>query len=325
MAVANAVPAALWKLTIKPKGKKDPNANAFAFCRERGIVGIGWPFDRTPTSGEDAIHAYRDRYSGKLAAAVNIFATRANVGDHVWVYGDRTYHVCRLSSDWKYADGGVWDDHDIHNYRSAEWVSVPIPLVPGIVKRKLTMYGTAQKITGDSHWCGYSAYLFENALDVTRLEANLDLADMRDRLLRCSVDDILSVLGADETEDVVAILLQEVHGWRLIKSTAYPSRRTVECEFRRLKGDVSETAYMQVKSGNTVTLDPNAFDHYLKGGRTWVYLFSSARNPYSAPASSEGMCLLTKEEVVDFLRSNLALMPLDMLLKLDLWARDVVA
>ena len=317
----NTEPRNLWKLTIAPQGKTDPAANSFDFCKAKGIVGIGWSIQAKSASKKEASEKFDDVH-GRGKGPFNAMLQRIGVGDHVWVYGGREYHVCRVDSDWMHGMGGDWDRCDIHNYRRATWQSVAAQFVPGAVKRSLTMRGTLQAIGSDAHLRRFSGWLFENPLSANRigeLERNLNYEALRRQLAGRTPQELFAVLDADETEDVVGLYLQSL-GWRMVKSSAYRSQRDVECEFVRA-GEVGvETAYMQVKSGS-VQLSLADYRRYAESG-AFVYLFSTApTSPYldAADHSHERLLPLEHDVIAGFVHSTLTNLPIPILLKLAVW------
>lgn len=300
--VISSIPRSLWKLTIDPRGKADPEADSFAFCMERGIIGIGWRLENPPPQGRLVRQAFKAECGGRFPAAMNMIANRAAIGDHVWLYRRGKYFIARILGDWEHRDGTEWRDHDIHNVRRAEWRAVDEGLVPGIVRRKLTMYGTAQRITQDQEWCAYSAIVFGDGSSISRgltAEARVRLSEaLRGR----DATEVFSVLDADEIEDLVCLYLQQDLGWRIIKSSTYRSQRDTECILRKRSTDGALTGYVQVKSGRTKTLDPSSFAPMAESGT--VYLFSTAKRPYK-DTQVPGVELLRHETIVDFLAREL--------------------
>lgn len=306
---------ALWKLTIDPRGKTDPDADSLSFCRKQQIVGVGWGFEAAPSNKSEVRERYYAERGDRFSGALNILVSRMKEGDYAWVYGRGTYYLCKILSDWWYKDGGVWDAHDIHNARNAEWAEIPPHLIPGIVKRKLTMYGTAQLISEDIGWILYTDHLFEicRSDHVEQLRPRLDR--IQERLHKSSPGRIFEILDEDDTEDLVGIYLQEAEGWRLIKSSTYRSQRDFECEMTRVRDGSPEVAVMQVKSGRTVTLYTESFRDVAETG-TRVYLFSTAEPAYTGPEINNVVCL-SMQDLEQFAISSLALLPLPTLVRIE--------
>lgn len=322
MADNQSVPDDLWKVTIAPTGQDDPDLtprDAFEFCRNHDpqLIGVGW---RTPGAGEDkgeALQIADEKYDG-IPSPVRIFVERMSEGDHAWIYDkkDRTYHVCKIESDWQHGQGGDWDRYDIHQYRVAEWREVPKPLVAGAITRRVTLQVAAQRMDVSEAMREYSAFLYENTPSVDELGEDLDLEDLRNRLREWESRTLFAALDEDETEDLVGLYLQE-QGWRMVKSSTGRSHPAVECQFQKVDDGTPRTGYMQVKSGKYVSLDPVEFQDFADEGGD-VFLFSTAKQPYPSDHQIEGVTTLPQDEVRSFAVENLDLLPYPMTLKLGL-------
>lgn len=322
MADKRLVPDDLWKVTIAPTGQDDPSLtprDAFEFCRDHDpqLIGVGWP---TPGAGEDkeeALQVADEKYDG-IPSPVRILIDRMSEGDHAWIYdkGSRTYYVCKIESGWQHGEGGDWDRYDIHHYRVAEWREVPKPLVAGAITRRVTVQVAAQHMDVSEAVREYSAFLYENTPSVAELREDLDLEDLRNQLRDWESRTLFAALDEDETEDLVGLYLQD-QGWRMVKSSTGKSHPAVECQFQKVDDGTPRTGYMQVKSGEYVSLNPEDFQHFADEGAD-VFLFSTARNPYPSDRQVEGVAMLPQEEVRSFAMENLDLLPYPMTLKLGL-------
>lgn len=316
-------PSTLWKLTIAPYGKTDPEADSFAFCRERSIVGVGWTFDSRPRHWSEVEAAFwATNWATKPRSyprALRIFSERVKEGDHVWVYDkdDRTYYVCHVTGGWQYKQGSPWDEHDIHNFFPAIWRAVRQDLVPGIVRRRMTMPGAAMIITDDEHWCRYSQLVFEEGNDLPSEVDSDRLRALAIRLASLAPTEVFRVLDQDETEDLVGLFLQE-QGWRMLKSSSYRSQRDVECIMRRAVDGEGETCAYQVKSGETITINSKDYEHLHNLGTIFVFSTATGRDPYAGV--TDRVIPIPQVEIRDFLADNLALLLPATQLKLALWA-----
>jgi len=309
------LPKNLWKLTIDPRGKTNTLANSFVFCKNKSIIGIGWILSKTPIDKNDATFLFRKKYQ-KGIAGFNVIVHRMSVGDHVWVYGGKKYYVCKIVSDWGYSSGHMWDDNDIHHIRKAKWKEISIELVPGCIKRSLTMFGTANRIGANNYMLQYSDWLFNNSISLSNIYSNIQVSKIIAKLKTNSHGWVFEVLDADETEDLIGLYIQKILDWCMIKSSTYKNQRDFECEYRRVQNGVDETAFMQVKSGNTITLDCKDYMKYIGGVNTYIYLFSTAKTPYLNVSASKNIIAIDQKDIIKFAITNTALLPLPALLKL---------
>jgi len=292
------------------------------FCREHDpqLIGIGWRIRGVGSDKREALRLVKEQ-RGKLPTEVKYIISSMKVGDHAWVYDktDGSTYVCRITSDWKHADGDDWDRFDIHNFREAIWHNVPKPLVLGAITRRITNRGTANKMHVEDVVRRYSALVFEKELKVTDLLRRLNVSDLKEELRNWTPRKLFTALDEYETEDVVGLYLQEALGWRMLKSSAYPSHPKVECQFQKVVDSTPQTAYMQVKSGKHVSLNPDAYAPLAKEGAQ-VFLFSTALDPYIENASMEGVHTLSQESIRSFTVANLELLPSATLLKLGIFS-----
>lgn len=320
----DSAPENLWKVTLHPGGAERSAELAFDFCRNRGIVGIGWGLPEEPRSKHEAKRLTRE-YFNRLPGPVNALVTRMNEGDHAWVYGDSKFWVCKIESDWRYAGhSDPWEKCDIHHFREATWKEVPAPLVPGVVKRNLFQQGTAHQMkkgVGDATRM-VSGWLFETENLDEALERTIPYGELGKQLEGMAVHRILQMLAPDEVEDLAGMWVQD-QGWHMLKSSAYRQKRMWECEFTRGGQNGPETAYMQVKSGNT-SLAARPYVEHLEDGE-WLFLFSTALNPYpdQEDVNSDRIVFVKPEELVKFLAANLKEVPGPIGIKLAL-AADLI-
>ena len=310
------LPQKLWKLTIDPRGKTNTDADSFQFCHDRSIIGIGWGFSRLPDSKSDADTLFRKEHK-KGIKAFNVLVHRMSPKDHAWVYGKRKYYICRIDSDWEHRIGEEWDENDIHNIRSVTWKKVPTLLVPGCVKRSLTMYGTAQAIGSNRSLLQYSHWLFENKLNINQIYSTTNIANIPSKLSTKKPQYLFNIIDEDETEDVVGLYLQKKLGWYMIKSSAYKSKRDFECELQRDSGGIPETAYMQVKSGHSIPLDCKEYVKYLNPN-TYIYLFSTCSSPYQNIDANKYIIPINHDDIFNFVLRNFNILPLAIMLKLSI-------
>lgn len=316
------VPDKLWKVTIAPTGQDDPEVtptDSLVFCREHApqIIGAGWSIHGAGSDKAEALRLIK-KQRGKVPTEVKILLNKMEIGHHAWVYDrtDGSYYVCKIDSDWQYAEGGDWDRHDIHNYRRARWRQVPKPLVLGAITRRITLQGTANEMHVDEVIREYSAFVFEVEPSVSDLREELDLDELRTRLQTWETGNLFAAFDEDETEDVVGLYLQQ-RGWRMLKSSAYRSHPMVECQFQKVIEGAPRTAYMQVKSGKHIRLDAGEYKQLVNEGAR-VFLFSTAQRPYRGEDSVKGVETLSQDAIRSFAIANLELLPYPMTLKLGL-------
>jgi hypothetical protein len=103
----------------------DPSA-AFALCRERSVLGLGWGVDFPIGAGADGVVTGR-RPSG-IHPAVRAFVDLPD-GALVWTRSpdDGTFYLAEICGPWTYYDDPDATAADLHNVRPVRMVACPVP------------------------------------------------------------------------------------------------------------------------------------------------------------------------------------------------------
>jgi hypothetical protein len=282
----------VWRLNISPE-KRVRGLNAHAFCQERGILGIGWPvpglegpvtsdvyvekakayYEKREPKGEQS----RKKGTGKFL--------EMKVDDLCWTRDQGDYYLCRITGEWEYRSERDYVDADILQVRSAEWY--PVGREDSVPNRVAGDFrgGTCREID-DSTVNLYSRIVFNE-------KSGREAYSTDER----TGANIFSLMSPDSDEDIVAIFLQEVHGYKLIASTC--KRSTARYEFFMKRRGASRKGAVQAKKGRLDPVDYQSDD-------LDVYLFS-ASGEYGAKA--EGVECLDPSDIERFMWSNRDLMP----------------
>lgn len=315
-----------WKLTIAPKGRTDPAADSYGFCKSLSLVGVGWDLGMGRVRDPDAaIRSEAKRYFRKEYNSgwryVNAVVNKMAAGDVAWVYGDRGFHACRIASEWCHDSGGDWDRHDIHNFREAPWRAVPNELVPGHLRRHSTMRGTLHQIPVTTMLAPYLEWLSSATIDIAALRSQFHAELVAEALRARSSHDVFELLDPDDLEDVVCFYLQS-KGWWLVKSSSYRSQRDFECAFQSSQPTGASTAWVQVKSGKAQSLDIGAYAGRV-GTEDEIYLFSSASQPYLGSPQPR-VTPIAQDDLKAFLCDHVARLPWHVKLRLARWSGTFV-
>ena len=264
----------VWKLNIKTAAR--PGYDPWQFCKDRGIIGVGWPVYtvRDSLTKTQYLKAARTRYAkgkSRMPVALGAIVDRMKVDDLVWTRdAQNRYYLCRITGEWEYRMGEAYDNHDIHNARTCEWLEVGVvDNVPWAIVRQFSR--------GTLAGMGRQA---ERMLTFSMLKYNQVSGTDYYQEVKFANDGLFSLIGPDDCEDIVALYLQEKLGYRLLPSTCKPT--TKHYEFVLLRPD-GNRAVAQVKSG---LIDLHG-DHYADleeiqevdnergGSPTQVYLFTT--------------------------------------------------
>ncbi len=103
----------------------DPSA-AFALCRERSVLGLGWGVDPYAEVRDEAA-AMRRRQTG-IHPAVRAFVDLPE-GALVWTRDpdDGTFYLAEICGPWTYFDDLEATAADLHNVRPVRMVACPVP------------------------------------------------------------------------------------------------------------------------------------------------------------------------------------------------------
>ena len=104
----------------------DPSA-AFALCRERSVLGLGWGVEATHAPGEETEAGSRRPEQG-IHPAVRAFIDLPE-GALVWTRDpdDQTFYLAEIRGPWLYLDDPAATAADLHNVRPVRMVACPIP------------------------------------------------------------------------------------------------------------------------------------------------------------------------------------------------------
>ncbi len=102
----------------------DPSA-AFALCRERSVLGLGWGVDPYAEVRDEAA-AMRRRQTG-IHPAVRAFIDLPE-GALVWTRDpdDGTFYLAEICGPWTYFDDSEATAADLHNVRPVRMVACPV-------------------------------------------------------------------------------------------------------------------------------------------------------------------------------------------------------
>jgi hypothetical protein len=236
------------------------------FCVERKVAGFGWKVDPAPISKEDYLKRGKELYSGKgkgWSVAANALLNRMSPGDLIWTRNRQAvYYLGKVNGEWRPDMSLEHVEANIVNLRPCVWVRVgTMDNVPGAVINAFRPAATLQNVRDPSALL-YSRFLFAQ-LQGEPLPAVEQLEK----------PDILSLMSADDLEDLVAIYLQVVKRCVMFPSTCKTDTMTVECMF--VSRDDGTKIGVQVKSGKT-SLNRDAYGAF----DGMVYLFAASGQYY---------------------------------------------
>ena len=281
----------LWRLHTRPDSEKDVDATDF--CIKNKVIGIGWPVDTESDitdwlQYEKLVKEQSPNWlkDNSFMPAMNALIDNMEVEDIIWTRSyNGIYYLGECKGPWKYTGNPIFRKADIVNIRECIWTEVGVETaVPGKVVSAFIPSRTLQRVNDDSA-LGYSQLLLSKPVTV-------------------KITNIFSLLSAVDIEDVVALYLQECHGYHLIPSSRSRRNDTIKYEFILTNKNGREAA-VQVKSGHESI---NLCDYEELAKTLKVFLFCTS-DDYVGKTNADIESISTKT-IRDFMNSYESMLPL---------------
>ncbi len=286
----------IYRIHLKPQN--DKKENPFKFCKQKSIVGIGWPLNKENLEKfkkESNFENYKklvlEQYNKDtgLKKAINCYS-EIEKDDLIWARDrDNIFYICRVTGKWEYSYENDNKVNDIFSYFPVEYVKVgTVEEVPGKVVNSFRPNATLQRIHGES--------IFEMTKKIYNKKSNNKLYEIK------KIEDFLNFLLPEDVEEIVSLYLQLEKNYLIYTSTNKID--TAKYEFVMISRDGKEKCYTQVKTGN-IKLDPEDYIN-LTENNVKVYLFTL--EGYKRENINNVICL-KKEEILDFIKNNKEILP----------------
>jgi hypothetical protein len=285
----------VFRLHIRPKGGLADHLFSFDYCRENGVLGLGWPLETPPKSNltwEQYENLATKKYSKKDLSRVRNLRENVKPSDLIWTRDKGgKYYLAQVQSAWEYLDNDNGRKADITNVVRCEIKPVPhADDVPGKIVAHFRAPMSIQRVT-ESTTTSYTRWLWNQ---LTNSEEYLVEPE--------NSDNLFALLGSETTEDVIFIYLQ-MNGWLILPNSRKAD--TMSYEFIAIKRDNLDNydrAVVQVKTGNT----PLNSEDYVNVDE-YVFLFQANGN-YKGETSAKVECL-QPSNIEKFIRENIQVMP----------------
>ena len=293
--------AELWRLHLRPKCKDAKDV--VRYCLKEGILGLGWrgPDKAKGKRGEEYMEMHNRHYKKnypqdypKGVASVRDFM-KVKEKDLIWARDAKGGYLLGRVKNMPYPR---WDrdakKHDMHHVVLAHIVggqsgseAIFDHEVPGLIKARFSRGPTIWRIK-DCHARNYSCWLFAKKIGSD---------DVPPRPEGCFID----LLDSYDLEDLVVLYLQEDQNWRVVLSSHARSTPRYEVTLVNCK---SQSAGVQVKhKGQDICASSYEQDTQVNQ----VFLFAASGN-YGSNIP-ENVTIIRPDELVDFARQNLSLLP----------------
>jgi len=284
----------VYRIHLKPSAAEGYNHKDIVdFCKEEGIVGVGWSAVTTRSYDNAVLRNELSGYPPK-SVALGYQSIRCmrnmEVNDLVWTQFDKTYYLCRVTQKWVDRDEPTekYLAFDVPNYVRCEWIKVGEQWeVPGGVIRSLMWSTPVQNVNNVE---GISKKIWNAKSPKESYKYKIEGKDT----------DVWNLLGPEEVEEIVMLYLQVVEGYKVHTSAVKRTTPDVEGVLVDTEGN---KAYPQVKSGSSICLDAkDYYDKFIsKDPKAKVYLFADSQR-YSNDNYENVICL-KKDDIEDFIRN----------------------
>ena len=291
----------VYRIHIRPGGGSADMKTIFQYCLDNGLLGAGYRVHdgaiiRTEDWDEFYMKASQIHDNLNTCKYIQKWVTE---GDLVWTRDPAgQYFLARVTSGWEYwtSQEGINQDIDIANIFRCDIREVELDAVPGKIIACFRAPRTIQEIA-DGPAIAYSKHLW-NELSGRQVY----------EVLKSDYSDIFMLLDDEETEDLVFIYLQS-KGWYVVPNSRKAD--TMSFEYFLIHPSSYKRAWVQVKTGNSCLNRDDYSDSKHK-----IFLFQS--NEYYKGTSSKNVLCITRNELLDFMKENKALLPGSSQKKLDM-------
>lgn len=281
----------VYRIHIRPGGGLADPKISFSYCLQQGVLGLGWQTEtqNNNASWEEYETEAAEIYGSSELSRVRYLKNNLQANDLIWTRDiEGNYYLGKVESGWEYFSNREAQDADIVNIVRCNLKKVPsVDDVPGKVVASFRPSRTVQAIR-DETASDYSKYLWNKLSD----KEDYDLP-------KENLKNVFSLLGSEETEDVIFIYLQ-MQGWLVIPNSRKGD--TMGYEFYLVDKETKEKAIVQVKTGHT-PLTPSEWENW----KEKVFLFQANGN-YNGSSVDNVICIEPKD-IEAFMYSNKSFLP----------------
>lgn len=306
-----------WKFSIKPDS--DDGFDAFAKCKELGLVGIGWSHgyeEHQPSDYEEAKVLIKKQWGKSEINEIKKLFFEIQPGDHLWMQKDGHYYLC-IAGAKKYIGREICEDfrrYDLGHAIDAKWLKVPDELVCGSIQRGIIAQRMIQKINLSYAEIDMSQHIANKLQENQNWFPKFNMSLLKEMIETIDEQSLFGIMSPDDVEDIVASKLQ-TEGWILIKSTCFRSKPKFEFSMTNREGN---TGLVQVKSGyQPVNLPPRNYKEYLNEGNK-IFLFTTHPDPYPGEKIQNIQCI-SKKDLIEWIKNHCPVLSPTIKLKLLLW------
>jgi len=313
-----------FSLTIRPQGAENTD-EALRFCRDEGIVGLGWEPEGRSFEKPDSCLRYRrdqENESGKIKRDIKDFVIWVEPDDIVFLYDKPTsqYYLAQVESDWTCVNDAdlseskrqEFNRNNIWQFREATWLKMPRKYLTGdVLSGTPPPHSTLHKKDFNEQQTKYLA-LLPGEPDV---DADADFEALQEQLRQEAFGDngnpgtILRPLTDEELETIVVSYVQRHTDAVLMQNTTNDDLPDVESLLRATGDDGRPvTIGTQVKRGGLS--NKGDLRNFVENADE-LYIYASGETEVA------GATELTDREVAEYVCEYIAELPPSALLRLE--------
>ena len=282
----------VFRIHIRPSGGANNQEMSFEYCLRHNVLGMGWSVEETGKSRlswDEYIAAASVKKGYDNVLSVRYLHREVKENDLIWTRDTMgRYYLGRVTSPWEYLANKESLQADIVNFCRCKIFPVDIDDVPGKVVACFRPSRTIQAIWSETVDI-YSQLLWNDISDTDQYSPQSP-----------ATADIYTFLDDLETENAVAIYLQQMRGWIYLPKSRKAD--TMGYEYILINRETFERAVVQVKTGKT-SLNRDDWSNF----PAKVFLFQSNNN-YTGLMYNHVECI-DPDELREFLFSNRKLLP----------------
>lgn len=289
----------IWAIPIHVNENKK-QIDAFNFCLDKGIIGIGWETSKTiggkNIDYENIFNDYSNFIGSPKLSSFEKYVkgyNQINKDDLIWTRSGNEYYLCRFTGERvDYYRNNMTDDEIKEHEKYDIWHGL---------KCEFIRVGTQESVTGTivNIFCAGGIRHFASNVEKTK-EFSMRLYNKLTNVKYYDIDEEALIdidnMKSEELEELVTTYLQVEKNLGVYTSTCKTNTKTYECVMFDKSNFIK--SYVQVKAGE-INLDD---DEYMNIYNNNIFYFYSNSERYSGSAKNDNIKIISKSELIRFLK-----------------------
>lgn len=290
---------ALYRIHIRPQGGTASVDTTFKYCRNNGILGVGWRVKNLENTTDWNLYYEKAKAHYNNLNQCKYIKKYIKKDDLVWTRDRQgNYYLAKVNLGWEYftTNESNQQDIDIANIFRVDFAKIPTDVVSGKVIACFRASRTMQEISGREN-LEYAKYLWNKFSNNQYYDVDFG-----------KFTNIFTMLDDKETEDIVFLYLQDL-GWYVVPNSRESD--TISFEYFLVNKITKEKARVQVKTGKTTLNQQN----YTKFDEK-IFLFQS--NDLYKGINTDNVVAIRSSDILDFMKNSLDWLPSNFKTKFDM-------